>query len=252
MKKEIGEKLKKPKRLSDDVADILRAEIEKGSFKPGERLPTESELSKNFDVSRTVIREALSRLHYDGLIATRQGRGAHVTKMEDRKSFRLESPQQFTKKDYQHLIELRIIVEMATSFLAAQRRTKANLKCLKKHLDSMEEAVRMGKDGTDPDLEFHLEIARCTKNPYLAEFLQYINARLRSSIQVLRNRSRSRPGATERVQKDHELLYEAIEGKNADLARSAMEKQLYDNAALLRIDISHFISADRMKELESS
>ena len=252
MKKQIGEKLKKPKRLSDNVADIIRAEIEKGSFKPGEKLPTESELSKNFDVSRTVIREALSRLHYDGLIDTRQGRGAHVTEAEERKSFRLELSEQFTKKDYQYLIELRVIVELATSFLAAQRRTKANLRCLKKHLDSMEEAIKMGKDGTDPDLEFHLEIAKCTKNPYLTEFLQYVNAKLRTSIHVLRNRSMRMPGVTESVQKDHEVIYSAIADKNADLARSTMEKQLYDSAVALGIDISHFISAGRIKELKSS
>ena len=102
----IGSRLRKPRHLPEEVASILRDEIEKGTFKTGERLPAEMTLAKEFDVSRTVIREALARLKYDGLLDTRQGRGASVTNITMRNAFRLEAIGEISKGKFEHFMEL--------------------------------------------------------------------------------------------------------------------------------------------------
>ena len=61
-------KLVRPPKLSEQVAQFLADEIAKGSFKAGENLPSEAELASRFKVSRTIIREALARLEFEGVI----------------------------------------------------------------------------------------------------------------------------------------------------------------------------------------
>ena len=65
-------------RLSEQLADALAASIRQGQWRAGEKIPTESALVERFGVSRTVVREALSRLRTLGLIVSRQGSGAFV------------------------------------------------------------------------------------------------------------------------------------------------------------------------------
>ena len=66
-------------RLSDQVAQQLAAEIAAGRLGAGEKLPPESRLVEQFEVSRTVIREAVSRLKSLGLVDSRQGSGVYVS-----------------------------------------------------------------------------------------------------------------------------------------------------------------------------
>lgn len=236
MNKTIGQRLKKPKHLSEEVADILKSELDKGVLKPGEKLPTEMELAKNFGVSRTVIREALSRLRYDGLLDTRQGSGAVVAEPKNRKSFRLETSERLSKKNFQHLMEMRIIVESQTAFLAAQRRTKAGLSRMEKNLEAMNEANQQGKngtkpeDGTKPDLKFHLEIAKSTKNTYLADFLEYLNEKLGVVIQASREKARGTGDTPQKVQNEHQAIFDAIQQKKPELARKAMIAHISNTA----------------------
>ena len=73
------EKVSAAPTLSDQVAQALLARIESGQFKPGEKLPPEAVLSPEFGVSRTVVREAISRLKQGGLLESRQGSGVFVS-----------------------------------------------------------------------------------------------------------------------------------------------------------------------------
>ena len=73
--------LARPQRaaqLSGQIAKTLREAIVNGAWAPGARLPTERELAEHFDVSRPVIREAMTVLKHDGLVTSRQGAGAFV------------------------------------------------------------------------------------------------------------------------------------------------------------------------------
>lgn len=222
----IGSRLKKPRRLPEEVAAILHDEIQKGTFKSGEKLPSEMMLAKEFDVSRTVIREALARLKYDGLLDTRQGRGASVTNISIRNSFRLESIGDITKRKFGHLMELRVIVESDTASLAAMRRTDSNIRRLKTCLELMDEAVSSGTDGSNPDHEFHKEIAQSSGNPYLIEFIQFLNGRLKEIIKISREQANIIQGMSETVQNEHIAIFNAIVAGDFTKARNAMVRHI--------------------------
>ena len=66
------------KRLADQVADQLMALIAEGQLKPGDRLPSELELMKQFQVGRSSIREAIGALSLIGLVTVKPGQGTHV------------------------------------------------------------------------------------------------------------------------------------------------------------------------------
>lgn len=235
----IASRLKKPRHLPDDIAAILRDEIQKETLKPGEKLPTESMLAKEFGVSRTVIREALARLKYDGLLDTRQGKGASVTNIHMRHSFRLEPIGDITKEEFGHLMELRAIVESDTAYLAALKRSESNIRRLKSCLDLMNEAVLSGTDGTGPDLEFHKEIAKASGNPYLFEFIQFLNGRLKEIIKIAREQAIIER-LSEVVHKEHVAIFNAIVDGDFFKARNNMVRHITNTCKGLGLKITNF------------
>jgi len=70
-------------RLPEEVVSSLSAAIAKGELRPGDKLPSEFELAADFGVARTVVREAISQLKYDGVIESRQGVGAFVAQPDN-------------------------------------------------------------------------------------------------------------------------------------------------------------------------
>lgn len=234
----IGSRLRKPRRLPEEVAAILRDEIQKGTFEAGERLPSEMTLAKEFDVSRTVIREAMARLQYDGLLDSRQGKGASVTSAHMRNSFRLEAIGDITKGKFGHLMELRVIVESDTASLAALRRTEANIRRLKTCLDLMDEAVSNGTDGSNPDHEFHKEIANASGNPYLIELNLFLNGRLKEIIKISRKKANIIQGMSETVQKEHAAIFNAIVAGDFSEARNAMVRHITNTSRGLGLHIT--------------
>lgn len=109
-------------RLSDEVARQLTAAIRSGEFAPGAPLPSEKELAERFEVSRVVVREAMSRLKSDELIDTRQRLGAFVAAEPGRGLFRLEPDP--AVKDLHDIFQLRVAVEGAAAGLAAVRASR--------------------------------------------------------------------------------------------------------------------------------
>jgi GntR family transcriptional repressor for pyruvate dehydrogenase complex len=237
----IGSRLRKPRHLPEEVASILLDEIEKGTFQTGERLPAEMTLAKEFDVSRTVIREALARLKYDGLLDTRQGRGASVTNINMRNAFRLEAIGEISRGKFEHLMELRVIVESDTSSLAALRHEDSHIKRLKVCLELMDDAVSNKRDGSDPDLEFHKEIAKASGNPYLIEFIQFLNGRLKEIIKISREQANIIQGMSETVQKEHVAIFDAIVDRNFSGARKAMVRHITNTSRGLGLNITDLL-----------
>src|ERR1700759_4891902 len=97
--------------LTDRVTSMLRDDIESGKYQPGRKLPASKQMSEAFGVSITVVREALSRLKSDGLIASHQGKGVFVEDDTKARPFRLATAEG-TKSSLGHIFELRICVEM--------------------------------------------------------------------------------------------------------------------------------------------
>lgn len=214
-------KLAKSHTLSEQVADVMVDQIEKGAFKPGERLPAEMTLADKFGVSRTVIREALARLKYDGLLESRQGSGGTVAETGHKRAFRFKGLEDADDKDIGHLYELRAVLEGYTATLAAMRRSTEDLETLQRYLKEMSQALEKEGEGARPDARFHQRIAHASGNPYLMTFMQFLDEKLQYAIKQARDHTRLYPGLSELVQKEHEAILQAIVAGDPDKARKA-------------------------------
>jgi len=225
-------------RLSEQVTDFLALEIKNGSLKPGEHLPSEAALAKQFGVSRTVIREAFARLKHDGLIDSKHGIGAIVAERSEQRSFRLDGMEHVNSKEIGHLFELRAILEGNAAALAAEHRSEEDLTRLDRCLKAMARAVNEGSDGTAPDTDFHQIVAEASSNPYLRDFMQFLNGKLRDQIKKARERSSRQPGLPMMVQQEHEAIFKAILKKEPDRARDAALVHIENTSKRLDLVIS--------------
>src|SRR5690242_9756470 len=109
------------RHLTDQLAERLAARILGDQMRPGDRLPTVDALCADFGVSRTVVREALSRLKAEGLVETRQGSGAFVANEVASRPFRLPAKSPEAADAVIAVLELRRSVETEAAALAAER-----------------------------------------------------------------------------------------------------------------------------------
>jgi len=207
--------------LSEQVADYLSSQIKGGDLQPGEKLPSEAKLAKQFNVSRTVIREALARLKYEGLISSKNGVGAVLTQAEEYRAFCLDRVEEADSGEIGHLFELRAILEGNAAALAAKRGSGKDLNRLRQCLEEMAHALEVGDDGTAPDNAFHQIVAEASGNPYLRDFMRFLNGRLRDQIQRSRDRSNQVPGLPLKVHQEHVNIFEAIANHQPERAREA-------------------------------
>ncbi len=233
--------IKQPLRLPEQVAQFLSAEIKKGTFQPGKKLPPENVLAEKFGVSRTVIREALARLKYDGLLESRQGSGAIVVGAVSTTVFRLNQVEEDNYIDLGYLYELRAILEGTAASIAALRRTEDELRELEQCIKEMSDAVKEGIDGTDPDTRFHQLISTATHNPYLQDLMLVLTEKLRGIIKRARTHSSKNPRLPGLVQEEHEAIFVAIKAKDPEGARKAVVRHLRSAAKRLGASISELV-----------
>ena len=215
-------------RLSDQVADALANQIRSGRLVAGNKLPTEALLVAQFAVSRTVVREALSRLKSLGLVESRQGSGVYVNEAGfsplnfDAKSSR-------SKQAVVQMVEVRRALEGEVAALAAQRRTQADIARIRKSIALLDKAVHNGGDGVDEDVQYHRAIAHAARNPFLISTLEYLGQFLRGATQVTRANEARRADFARQVLIEHALIVKAIEAGDAKAARKAATAHM-DNA----------------------
>ena len=134
-------RIDRPKRLPDEIADSISTAIETGRLRTGDRLPTEHALSERFGVARTIVREAVSLLKYDGVIQSRRGVGAFVAAVRDRNAFRI-GPECFGKRrQLAQLPQLRAGTPSDAAALAASARSEGQLADIGASLQTMHDAI---------------------------------------------------------------------------------------------------------------
>jgi GntR family transcriptional repressor for pyruvate dehydrogenase complex len=221
--------------LAHALVEDFGRKIRDQALRPGDRLPTEAEIVQAYGVSRTVVREALSKLQAAGLVETHHGIGTFVLQPKASSMFRLDPSELATSIDVLAVLELRISLETESAGLAAVRRTDAQLKVMRDALDSFESSIAVAGDGVGADFKFHLEIAKSTGNPYFADIMEHIGTALipRTRLNALRNFER-RADYLSRVNREHEEIYAAIARKDAESARAAMRIHLTNSRERLR------------------
>jgi DNA-binding FadR family transcriptional regulator len=219
---------RRPRRLALDLVDDLGDRIRDGRLRPGEKLPSEGRFMAEFGVSRTVVREALSKLQAAGMVHTRHGVGTFVVGAGHAPGFRIPAQQTETLRDVIAVLELRIGLETEAAALAAQRRTAQNLAVMREALDGFALALAEGRDAVDADFQFHAEIARATQNTHFAGLMATLGARIipRARLGRADTLEEDQLSYLRRVNAEHEGLYDAIARQDADAARAAMRTHL--------------------------
>ena len=219
---------RRPRTLALELVESLGDRISSGQLAPGTQLPTESGLMVEFGVSRTVVREAISRLQAAGLVATRHGVGSFVVGAGNASVFRIEPQQLATLRDVVAVLELRIGVETEAAGLAAQRRSDTNLAAMRAALDSFAQALDAGQDAVAADFQFHSEIARATQNGHFANLLATLGSMIipRARLDPGGAADAARQTYLRKVNAEHESIFDAITNGDAEAARAAMRTHL--------------------------
>lgn len=204
------------------VADQLRDLILRGSLTPGERLPTEPDLSSTFGVSRSTIREALRILASQNLIRSARGvtGGTFVSQPEpDSISTYLEaSLGLLTGEDIglQQFLEAREILEVTAARLAAERRTDAQVAALRASLARPNAELGLAHQ-FEGNVRFHTIMVQAAHNPLLEVMVRPVFGVLRTRFL----RDRAPDDIWQQVAEDHQDLLEAIAAQNAEAAAEA-------------------------------
>lgn len=206
-------------RLSEQLADALIAAIQAGQLKAGQRLPTEAALVQRFGVSRTVVREALSRLKTLGLLESRQGAGAFVREPADPDAGRLKLAPDGSVAAVLQMVEVRRALEAEAAALAAARRSTRALRQIQAALKAIDRAVAAGGDGVAEDVAFHAAIAQAAGNPFLLATLAYLNRFLIDATRVTRANEATRGDLAQQVRDEHAAIVAAIEAGDVAAAR---------------------------------
>jgi GntR family transcriptional repressor for pyruvate dehydrogenase complex len=225
--------------LSDSIVSQIENLIVQGVLKPGDRLPPERELAEQLSVSRPSLREATLKLEARGLVHARRGGGYHVA---DVTAPTLTDPlvhllQEHPPASYD-ILELRQGLEEKAAYLAAQRRTDADLRILKRRFAALVESDRARGNAisdAEADLEFHLAIADASHNVALVHVMHGLFNLLRTSTYRFRELVFTMGDGTEKLLNgQHRAIYEAVVKGDANAARDAIHLHLSFIDASLR------------------
>jgi GntR family transcriptional repressor for pyruvate dehydrogenase complex len=220
----------RPKRTaSDQVADDLRAFIQRNGLEPGDRLGREEDLAREFGVSRPTIREALRLLASSRLIRSTRGPGGGI--------FVASTPEQGIAHhltdsvasliatdsiDVDELIETRMLIEVPLAALAAQRATDAEIAQLKELVRRSEESVAAGGEIGAIDDDLHRIIAAAARNQLAGAFMAWVVEILQPMLREL-----VAPAVVDSVMVDqHREIVAAIEKGDPQAAERAMREHI--------------------------
>ncbi|MCT7378357.1 FadR/GntR family transcriptional regulator [Chelativorans salis] len=208
-----------PSRLADAVSDAIAAALFDGRIVPGEPLPPEGEIAREFGVSRPIAREALRQLTSAGLISTQQGKVARAKELNGEPLEKIYGyAVRSSVKRLQEANEMRRVIETGIARLAAQRRGKAGLAAMERALADMREGLGDPAAFTEADILFHLGMAMATGNSMIRVQMEGMRSVQREVSELFSRRSnRTRSDWSATIDR-HQALYEAIAAGDADLA----------------------------------
>lgn len=214
--------------IQNEIIAKMRDLMNRKNLEPGDKLPSERMLSEKFEVSRTNLREAIHKLEFYGILKSKPQSGTFVADigqvamngmMED--ILRLEDP------DFKSLVETRILLELKTVRLAAQRRTDEDLIQMQNALKAYGEKVKNGEDAVQEDLLFHLAIAKASGNSTMNTFMLIITPEIITNFEKYHVCDK---GLAFRGIEEHQEIFDAIRTQDPQLAKEKMKihfKTLY-------------------------
>jgi DNA-binding FadR family transcriptional regulator len=213
-------------RLGDLLYGQILEQIMSGALNEGDKLPSENQICRLFQVSRPTVREALMRLHADGLVTTRQGSGSYVQRRPPDQLMRLAKVSDIA--GMLRCLEVRIALEGQAAMLAAQRRTPSQMEDITTALAALRAAFEDGSVPAQADFEFHRAVAGASGNALFAELLDMLNEIIQQAMTVALGLTRvGSKDRARRVVEEHEAIAEAIARGDAEAAGLAMRYHLH-------------------------
>jgi GntR family transcriptional regulator, transcriptional repressor for pyruvate dehydrogenase complex len=210
-------------RLYEQVADYIEELVSNGELRPGDKLPPERELAETLRVARGVVREAVKVLAARGLVTVRPGRGTFISEVSaDAISGHLDRFFRLGTQSHGDLIELRQILEVEFAALAAHRAQPEDLEDMRRAIQEMDRNIELAQPYIDADQAFHLAIARAARNEMFPLLIEAVAGYLEASRLMIFKVS----GAPQRGQVWHRKLYDAIERRDAAVARHTMREHM--------------------------
>ncbi|MCM2285733.1 MAG: FadR family transcriptional regulator [Desulfobacula sp.] len=217
----------KPKKVSTQIADQIRASILSGDFSPGDKLPPERELAESFGVSRPSVREALNALASAGLVRSNQGGGTTVLSLVETDSGNSLSGLIRMQQDRAlDVIEVRKCMESWTAFYAAQRALPEDVRRMGTIIAGMERNLEGLQPSEDLDANFHILVARATHNIVWLHLMQNIFDAMKEFQQSVWRAVYITGDDHHMLYRHHRSVFEAIEARDAEASRQAMMMHL--------------------------
>lgn len=225
--------IQKSKSLTIDLADTLRAQVIKGEWKVGEKLPASKDIEKAAGVSRTVVREAVAVLKAEGLVESRQGVGVFVSERKRNKRFTIDDTEFSSFEDAIQILELRMAVEIEMAGMAAKNHSKEQMGAINDALDNITRKMSEGQHSRKEDFEFHLHIAKASGNNYFTRFIEFIGSGVIPARELILNHSRddAQQSFLSSIGVEHKEIAKAIQMRDVTGAKAAMALHLGNSKA---------------------
>ena len=233
------------RRAFEEVASQIRDQLSSGALVPGDRLPPERELARQFDLSRNTVREALRSLEMAGILEFRKGMHGGAFVREGHGSAVIAGFTDLFRLgmfEPEHLKEARLLVGMAVTRAACRRATEGDIAALRANLEASDAAVREGRTAERMrlGLEFHRQLAKGSGNPIymvLTDALMEVQAEL-IELGLLS------PTPNELVMPSRHRITEYVAARDEEKAVAEMERNI-NNLQLRELDAAPPVAAAR-------
>lgn len=229
----------KQNKLHDQIAELLIELILAGDFSPGDRLPSERDLSEQLKVSRGSLRQALVVLELSGVLEIRTSSGIFVAQDALSNANRLPSLDDSGRRPLD-IIQARRAVEGETAYLAAKLGSEADIERIRATALALEEGERRYDLRHPSDRQFHREIARASQNTVLADMVRDLWNMQRGKYYQRLEDHFSTAEMRDYAIRDHREILAAITAGDPDLARRMMHRhmdRIYNNLATSALEL---------------
>lgn len=209
---------------SEQIFQQLKEKILSGELFPGSKLPSENELCRLYQVSRTTVRQALANLSALDLIETRFGEGSFVKTADSGAVMNPLLTHTFlSEKSILEVVEFRQLMEPSTAKLACEKASEEDLITLRKLYEQMVQNQKDLHAFAKLDCEFHTEVARISRNPYVIKVFEIIADILLHAFSDIVSKRGNEAGL-----KFHKQILSAFEANDPDRAAAVMQAHMDD------------------------
>ncbi len=211
--------------LRQKTVEEIKNYMEYHKLTPGDRLPPERQMAKQFGISRTIVRDAVNTLAGLGILEVKHRSGIYITSVDSKTlASQLSIRLIFNRHSAINLFQVRQVLETAVARWAAEKCDQDGENELKKLMQETRDCLAAGNKTCfrEIDSRFHILLAEISKNPIVVDLIKT----LLEYMQSLRHFFLSLPAKIEECARQHEIIFEAVCDHSPGRAAAAMEEHL--------------------------